>query len=180
MFCNMHFFRSDRKTVFFLLLFSLLIIVPVFYSHGQDVLRELYFEADYDILYEAYSEALPKFLKILNSDPSNSNYNYKVGQCYLNIPGQKDKAIPYLEAAIVNTTSDYRDGVFKETRAPLDAYYALGDAYRINRQLGKAIETYLIFKEKMHQDYIDELVERQIKACKNVIELEKKPADFTI
>ncbi len=55
-----------------------------------------------------------KILKILN-------LQYKIGTCYLNIPDEKEKAIPYLEAAVKNASYDSKIKFFKEKRAPLDA-----------------------------------------------------------
>ena len=63
----------------------------------------------------------------------------------------------------------------------MEAYYYLGNAYRINNQLEKAIDTYIIFKSKMNKDFFNvELVDRQIEACKNAMELQKQEVDFNI
>ncbi len=54
------------------------------------------------------------------------NIKYKIGTCYLNIPGEKEKSIPYLEEAVKNASYDAKTDSFKEKRAPLDAYFSLG------------------------------------------------------
>ena len=55
----------------------------------------------------------------------------KIGACYLNIPGEKEKAIPYLEAAVRKSSFDARINSFREKKAPLDSYFLLAKAYMI-------------------------------------------------
>ena len=57
--------------------------------------------------------------------PDNLNIKYKIGTCYLNIPGEKEKSVPYLEEAVKNASYDAKTDSFKEKRAPLDAYFSL-------------------------------------------------------
>ena len=64
-------------------------------------------------------------LYILLETPENQNIKYKIGVCYLNIPGEKEKSVPYLEEAVKNASYDANDESFKEKRAPLDAYFSL-------------------------------------------------------
>ena len=49
------------------------------------------------ILFEDYKEALPLYLRLLKIYPNNSNFKYRIGQCYINTPGEKDKAIVILK-----------------------------------------------------------------------------------
>ena len=64
---------------------------------------------------------------------------------YLQIPGQEFLAIPYLEKAITKTSIKYKKRKFKEKNAPHYAYFMLGNAYRHNNDLEKALETYDVF-----------------------------------
>jgi hypothetical protein len=168
------------KHLLILLVLQLTILFSL-YSQAEPDYREMFLEAESYFLFEEYNEALPIYLRLNSAFPENDNYNYKIGVCYLNDPYQKDKAIDYLEKAIQNINQDYKDNSYKETAAPPEAYFYLGNAYRINNQIDKAIETYKLFKELSDPEVYDhELVDEQIKACNNAIELKNKPVDIDI
>jgi hypothetical protein len=135
-----------------------------------------FFDAESWILFEDYKEALPEYQQLLRSYPNNYNYKYRIGQCYLNVPGEKDKAIGYLEDAVKHINPKYKEGKFKETGAPYDAYYYLANAYRINNQLDKAVETYRIFKKGLDPKVYDSIiVNQQIQSCFNAKDLQALP-----
>ncbi len=139
-------------------------------------LKEKFFWSESSVLYEEYNEALPGYLDLLKIYPENDNYRYRIGQCYLNTPGQKDKAIEYLEKAILNTDEKYKEGSFRETQAPVDAYYFLANAYRVNKQLDKALEIYSIFKELLNPKIYDSVVvNKQMESCFNAKKLQQNP-----
>ena len=138
--------------------------------------RNNFFEAESWILFEAYRDALPLYQSLLRIYPDNANYKYRIGQCYLNISGEKDKAIGYLEEAVKNMNPRYREGNFNETSAPYDALYYLANAYHVSNQLDKAIETYKRFKENLNTHIYDTaIVNLQIQSCHNAKELMNKP-----
>src|SRR5659263_153711 len=89
-------------------------------SQSKDELRNNFYDAESWILFEAYQDALPLYLQLLRKYPDNSNFRYRIGQCYINIPGEKNKAVSYLEAAIKNINPKYKEGKFNETGAPYD------------------------------------------------------------
>ena len=91
---------------------------------------------------------------MLKIDPTNSNYKYRIGQCYINTPGEKEKAVSYLEDAVKDINPDYKEGKFKEKQAPYDALYYLANAYRINNQIDKALDTYRLFKKNLNPECI--------------------------
>jgi tetratricopeptide (TPR) repeat protein len=135
-----------------------------------------FYEAESWILFEAYKDALPLYLPLLKIYPNNSNFKYRIGQCYINIPGEKDKAIKYLEDAVKNIDPNYKEGKFKETGAPYDALYYLANAYRINKQLDKALETYELFRKNLNPEVYDTaVVNLQIQSCLNAKELMSMP-----
>lgn len=138
--------------------------------------REMFLEAESYFLYEEYREALPLYVQLSVLHPNNDNINYRLGRCYLNIPYEKGKAISYLETASKNINPKYKGDNLKETKAPFDALYYLGDAYRVNNQLDKALAQYKRFKEVSNPAVFDhDLVNDQIKACENAKLLENKP-----
>jgi tetratricopeptide (TPR) repeat protein len=146
---------------------------------NENSLKELFLEAESYFLYEEYTEALPLYLKINKQQPNNDNINFKIGVCYLNIPYEKEKSIEYLEKAVKNIHPYAKPTSLKETMAPPDAMYYLGNAYRINNQLDKALTTYNKFKDKLDPTvYDDNLVNDQIVSIKNAKKLAKKPVYF--
>ncbi|HQK70672.1 MAG TPA: hypothetical protein PL101_06115 [Bacteroidales bacterium] len=139
-------------------------------------LKDNFYWGETFILYEEYKDALPLYQLLLKVNPRNSNYKYRIGQCLLNIPGRKHEAISYLEEAVKDINPKYKEGKFRETKAPFDAYYYLANAYRINNQLEKAIETYELFKKYCNTKVYDTtIVNMQIEACQNALELMKVP-----
>jgi tetratricopeptide (TPR) repeat protein len=144
------------------------------YAKGQ--MKEDFYWAETFILYEEYKEALPLYQGLLKIDPKNTNYRYRIGQCLINIEGRKQEAVTYLEAATKNIDPKYKEGKFKETGAPYDAYYYLANAYRINNQLDKALSTYEKFKRNLDPKVYDTaVVNQQIESCNNARELMKVP-----
>jgi len=163
-----------RLVLFTLLLFT--IINSGLFSQSKSENKLVFYDAESWILFEDYKEALPKYQQLLTLYPSNSNFKYRIGQCFINTPGEKEKAISYLEDAVKNINPDYKEGKFRETGAPYDALYYLANAYRINNQLDKALETYKLFKKNLNSEVYDSnIVNLQIQSCLNAKELLNMP-----
>jgi tetratricopeptide (TPR) repeat protein len=145
-------------------------------SQSKEVTRNNFYDAESWILFESYKDALPIYLQLLKNNPSNANYKYRIGQCYMNIPGEKAKAVSYLEDAVKNINPNYKEGKFNETGAPYDALYYLANAYRINNQIDKALKTYTQFRKNMNAEVYDStVVNLQIQSCLNAKELMRMP-----
>ena len=127
-------------------------------AQSKAEIRNNFYEAESWILFEDYKEALPLYLQLLKIYPDNANLQYRIGQCYINTPGQKDKAIAYLEEAVKHIDPKYQEGKFKETDAPYDALYYLANAYRITNQLDKAISTYRNSKKILIPEFMIQLL----------------------
>ncbi|HLN20061.1 MAG TPA: tetratricopeptide repeat protein [Bacteroidales bacterium] len=149
---------------------------PDLLAQSRLEIKKIFYDAESWILFEDYKEALPLYQQLLRIYPTNSNYKYRVGQCYINTPGEKEKSISYLEDAVKNINPDYKEGKFKETRAPYDALYYLANAYRINNQIDKALQTYQLFRKNMDANVYDSnIVNLQIQSCLNATELMNQP-----
>lgn len=164
---------------------SLLIIIGyiwIFPQQISDALREVFIDAEYFLVEEDYVDALVEYEKIYKRGyKDNANINYRMGICYLHLPGEKDKSIPYLEKAIKNVSDNYSEGSLKETYAPYDALLYLGNAYRVNNQLDKACSAYNKYMEldKKSIESID-YAKKQIDACKVAKVQMQKPVTYTI
>lgn len=152
------------------------LINPDLRSQSKQENRLKFYDAESWILFEAYQDALPLYQQLLKVYPNNANFKYRIGQCYINIPGEKIKAIKYLEDAVSNINPKYKEGKFNETGAPYDVLYYLANAYRINNQIDKALKTYELFRLNLNPEVYDStIVNLQIQSCKNAMELMRMP-----
>ncbi len=157
--------------------FSLLVIVlisfPVLRAQENIDLKETFLDAEYYMLFEDFREALPLYMRLVNNGHENAYIQYRIGQCYIQIPGQKAMAIPYLEKAITDISNDFKEGSFKETKAPTQALFELGMAYQINNQLDKAINYFQKFKNSLDVKdiYNIDYVDQQISSCEHAKDL---------
>lgn len=115
-----------------------------------------------------YDEALTEYLDLLDEDPKNMEYNYRIGVCYLNTYVNKAKAIPYLEL------------VTRQPKYEPDAMYLLGRAYHFAYRFDDAQRCYNQFKKdgKGSPDNLAD-VDREIQNCYNAKELMKYPLNVT-
>ena len=108
------------------------------YSQYFKEVKRAFLDGEYFLALDSYPDALEGYMKVYKVYPKNANINYRIGLCYLNIPGEKAQAIPYLEKAIKNTTNKYKEGNIKENHAPNDATFFLATAYFIQNRLDEA------------------------------------------
>ncbi len=129
-----------------------------------------------------YKEALLNFLRVWDAMPENANINFKVGMCYLNLPGEEVKAISYLESAVKRITTDYDKNSFTESKAPLYAYYYLGNAYLIGNMPDKALEMYNRFRNHSYtqKNYNLRMVEEQVEICERAKIIYSNPIPVTL
>ncbi len=150
----------------------------------SDAFKQTFIDAEYEFMYENFQGAIPLYKKLLKYDSLNANVNYRIGLCYLHmddINGNK-KAVPYLEKAVKNITLDYNEGSYKEDKAPTDAYFYLGNAFRYDMQFENAINVYEKFKTLLDVKdvYYINFVNREIQATRNAIDLTKFPVKLEV
>jgi len=168
---------------FKLQLFFLIIFSGAASAQSTKELKEIFSQAESYYLYEEYDLANQLYILLENTD--NLNIKYKIGVCYLNIPGEKSAAIPYLEEAVKNASYESKTTSFAEKRAPLDAYFYLGKAYMINNELEKGLNTLNTFNNLSRGQDIKgdmqnlEFIDQQIQACKKAIEFMEQPVELT-
>jgi hypothetical protein len=149
------------------------------FGQGEENVKKMFVEAESYFLFEEYKDALPLYQRILQSDPENFNINYKIGICYLNDVYQVQKSLQYLEKAVTGIDANSKTNSFKEKKAPSEAFYYLGNAYRANNRLKDAVQAYNQFKLVLDPLVYDvELVDTQIEACKVATLQESKPMYF--
>lgn len=122
-------------------------------------------EADRKLISGNYDEALDDFLTLHAEEPSNDKYTYNIAVCYLNINGNKAKAIPYLEKIIRHEKHDP------------NADYLLGRAYHYANRFDDAIAALNKFKENGKGTAANlKDADHQIQYCHNAKELMKYPS----
>ena len=146
--------------------------------------KKIYEQAENYFVDENYTAALPLYIQLDSIDKGNNNVNFKIGFCYINASTYKAKAIPYLEFAITNISTRYKQGEIGEKQAPLSSYYYLAKAYHLNYEFDKAIEMYQRYIKELGSDtkMLSEIedVQHDIETCKYGKELIKKPKEVII
>jgi hypothetical protein len=148
---------------------GLILILSESPSYGQSTTSKVDpKEANDRFINGNFEGALDLYQLLLEKEPKNEKYNYRIGVCYLNTNISKKKAIPYLEIV---------------TRMPKfepDAMYLLGRAYHFAYRFDDALKAYNQFKTtgKGTEANLKD-VDREIQNCYNAKELMKFPLDVT-
>ena len=152
------------------------------FSQSKKEKKKIFAQAEVYYLYEEYD--LANQLYLLLEDETNFNIKYKVGVCYLNIDGEKEKSIPYLESASRHVSYSAIPTKFNELTAPLDAYFFLAKAYMVNDRVDDAMATLERLNNLARNEeakgklenvgYINQLIQE----CKQAIILKEEPIDF--
>lgn len=151
---------------------------PVFCSAQEDSekIREYFYDGEFFLVEEEYVDALYAYEKVYTAGYQDyASINYRIGVCLLNIPGRKEEAIPYLEKATQDVTERYREGVFRENQAPVDAWLYLGNAYRIRNELNKACDAYEKYQTMVDDEELKNFARTQIEACETAMEQMNDP-----
>jgi outer membrane protein OmpA-like peptidoglycan-associated protein len=147
----------------------------VFSQGDKSDYRENFAQGNLLILEKNYPLALKHFLDAYKIDSTNANINYKIGVCYLQSATEKNKALPYLEKAIQDVSHNYKDMEPREKKAPENAYYLTGIAYRLAYKFKESNAYFDKFKEivgNKNKELTNDL-DKQIETNFNAIELIK-------
>ena len=159
----------NKKNILFIC--TLLFVTNIFSQQDTTLNsdpRFLFSQAEEYLLNENYEKAIPLYKQLIVNNPQNSNWNFKLGICYLYSPSEYSKAISCLEKAVVNTANNTNDESFKEERSPLLAIKFLADAYHRNYRFTEAIDTYNKFLNALQGNakVYKEEIENQITVLK--------------
>jgi len=161
------------------LIMALLLFVPV---NGQEtrLLQETFLEGEYFFFNEDYADALPYYLQLYEKEPDNSNIAFRIGACYLNIEGQKNLSITYLEKAVSNMSAKHKEGTISQVTAPYEALYELGRAYLINYKFDQAKDAFNRYAQTLLPNDNENIsfIKQQLDACDKAKELMANPISF--
>jgi outer membrane protein OmpA-like peptidoglycan-associated protein len=177
----------DMKGSFQDLPLRLMILVVVlafaFSVNGQKISPspdDLYEEAGEYMMAGDYQEALPVLLNLEEKGYTGANISFKIGECYLNLKGQKTKAIPFLKEASQKISVTYSGSSLNEAVAPLKSLLYLGISYRLNYDFVNALSSFKAYLNALDEkDTVNRsLVRYHIDRCQNATELIASPARF--
>ena len=179
-----HQHKTSLYVVCFSILLCLILIFPntLLCQNNNINTKKLFTEANTNIRFKNYSTALNSLLKINAVDSTNANINYLIGICYLNSHFNKSNAINYLIKSLKNTSVNYKENNYKETNAPINAYFYLAKAYHVNYQFNKALEYYNAYKSliPVQDSLIQKNLEYDILLSKNGLEIVKETLQLFI
>lgn len=167
------------RSSFLSILIVTLVIILGNAQTRQDA-EEIYRDANAYFYFEDYEEALALYLSIYDEFPDNANLDYRIGICYSNIAGSKDRAISYLERASQNISNRYSESSIREKRAPIDALFYLGNAYFANNELDKATWAYEEFRSNIRRErqYDIDYLNHQVEAIERSRVIQRYPVNF--
>lgn len=116
----------------------------------QNIKKTLKENTDF-ILNEEYYNALATGKELVESDPTNSNYNYRYGLALFYASSTIDEALPYLKKASETISAKYDFFKANEKNAPLDALFLYGVMLHRNNQIDEALKVYQDFQSQIDQ-----------------------------
>ena len=168
---------SKRAVCLFITLFFSIAAYP----QDSKNLQDSFLEAEFFLMNEDYSDALSFYLELYEELPENANLAYRIGVCYLNIPGKKNLSVDYLETASKNMSAKHKEGTINEIAAPYDALYDLAVAYRINFRFDEAKDAFTKFAGTLLSDDRENIdfIKHEIDVCSVAKELISKPVEYS-
>ncbi|MES2130718.1 MAG: tetratricopeptide repeat protein [Bacteroidota bacterium] len=122
-------------------------------------------DADEHYNHHNFLMALPIYKELLKSDKNNADINFKTGLCYLNTNINKAEAIKYFEVCT------------KSAKADNEAWYYLGNAYRLGNKIDEAIKAFEKYRELEPKK--KKIADRQIEICNNAKALMINPVNVS-
>lgn len=129
-----------------------------------------------------YWEAINVWKELAAHDQFNANINYKLGYSYLESNRNREKALPYLDAAAASPANpDYDIFNINDKTAPIEVHYHHGRALHLNYKLDRAIEAFEKFLSLANsKHHLRNNTLRQIEMVNNAKEQLANPKTFTI
>jgi outer membrane protein OmpA-like peptidoglycan-associated protein len=162
-----------------------LLIIACFPLSGQQIVPtpdDMYADAGEFMYSGDYRDALEILLTLHARDYQTANINYLIGECYLNIQGQKTKAIRYLKEAIPNISANYSGKNLQEVFAPEKSLLYMGIACRLDYDFDNALHffnKYILTIDDSDRQNVRS-AEYHIERCNNARELMASPAKLSI
>ncbi len=142
--------------------------------------REIFNTAIFFFDEKEYAEALYNYKLLYEKDSTNADVNFRIGMCYMFLPGEEIKAVPYLERATKKIDVNHREHSINNEGAPLHALFFLGKAYRLAGKLDKAMEIIEDFQSSPYfLQYNPRVVGREINTIQRAKALQDNPLNVS-
>ncbi len=110
---------------------------------------------------EDFSGAIRMYKQMINFDPKNPVFNYKLGFAYLNTFGKQDSAAIYLNKANKLYDDNYRADV-----SPFDIKFYLARAYRLQEKIDSSIIILETLKTEVKSDKYLMAINKELKSTR--------------
>ncbi len=171
-----HLINTYKKLTPLLILTISSLIVNYAYAQSSEMKPKQQWKiAEKYLFSEDFDQALSIYESLYKDKQGNHFFAYKIG--YIHII-REDKqnvkaAIDFLILATENTHKKSKNR-FKEKRAPVNSWYYLGIAYRLDGQYENAIDAFNRFKNNMSRKNRNsvqgQFIDREIKSCRDAME----------
>lgn len=122
---------------------ALLILLSTANAQNEINEKKILKQARKQLAKENYNEAQEKYLKLIDSDPKNSIYNFEAGLSYYYSTYERNKSISLFEAAVNNIKPE-------EDTIP-EMFYYLAKSYQLNSDFVKSNNTFKTFERFINQ-----------------------------
>ncbi len=158
----------------FNLLICFLICAGCYSLSAQTPARVLQ-KAKAEIAKEEYAVAVQTLLPLIGEENRNSEAVRLAGYSYLNIPGEYENALHYLELA-----SRFYPLEKKPSRYAIESHFYLAMALHQNYKFADAVSIYEKLLTTTKQKRLIESFNRELNYSKNALQLTKKPLNFQV
>jgi len=114
-----------------------------------------------------YLAAMKGFKDLIQSDPKDIEYHYKLGICYLKSNVDKGQAVQYFE------------WITRQPKCDFEVWYELGKAYHYANKFPEAIRAFNKFKELTTSAADKVKADKEIEECNNGIQLTRYPLNVS-
>jgi len=152
--------------------FILIALIGLNLNAQQSVKKQIQF-AKGEISRDNFRKAISYLEPITEKHPQNVEALKLTGYCYLNLAGQEEKALYFLEkAAAFHPISS--------KKTALEIHFYRAKALHLNYQFEKALEIFQQLLTLTNVKSQQKNINREIGYCMNAIQLSKNPRDFKI
>ncbi|HXD93180.1 MAG TPA: hypothetical protein VNX01_08195 [Bacteroidia bacterium] len=140
-------------------------------------------EASLNAIDNEYDIALKYYLFAYKYDSTNANINFNVGFCYIkSSSAQKHLAERYLEKSILDVTKNYLEDEQSFKKAPIEAYFYLGQAYHLDGRLDDAMKMYDTYESFVKPKDVEQhaLIQHYKKQVQNAKRILATPLNVTL
>ncbi len=140
-----------------------------------------------DLIYnQDFSGAIRFYRRLIQMDPTNPDFYYKLGFCYLNTEGKQDSSTMYLRKSLnliqseQNKHKKWWKKVNSLTVSPQEVKFYLARAYRVNFQFDSALMILNQLKTETKNKKFLELIDKEIGKAQTGKELTAHPLNIKV